>query len=343
MDPRDDHAPPNNDPLVTVGKYDTPAEAQWARNVLASAGICALLPESEMGRIFSVLHRAVYDPKHGGIRLQVKAEHEEAAREILAKTPYERMGYEECERRRAEARRCGECGSEDLAAVPRAESVSGGFELRCVECGVRHPVDDATYHDDAFPLLPSSCPKCGSHRLHQTEPPAEALNRGDWQDRQWLRCDDCTHEWEIADLVKEGAPKAAEAPGSDADGSPEAVEEFIRCPRCGSDEVAEDIHRDPDDDVLRLHCARCYHEWEMDLNGDGSAQPDGPEGPPITPEEACPLPHLMGGTCPSCGGSDVSECETPEYAVQSIFVSFLKKFTGSGWRRCNACGHMWET
>lgn len=72
----------DEDRLVTVGEYFTPIEAEWARSVLASAGLCSMLPDQVMGFML--------EGTTGAIRLQVPASREEEARALLNEMDFER-------------------------------------------------------------------------------------------------------------------------------------------------------------------------------------------------------------------------------------------------------------
>ena len=61
--------------MVTVGRFESPVEAQMAKGMLESAGVdCALVGEN-VNRLLQAAFR---------VRLQVRAEDEAAARELLA-------------------------------------------------------------------------------------------------------------------------------------------------------------------------------------------------------------------------------------------------------------------
>ena len=74
-----------NDELVTVAVFLTLAEAELARGFLESQGIAASFADENIARMgvhFSALT--------GGVKLQVLAADEEAARELLASVDTER-------------------------------------------------------------------------------------------------------------------------------------------------------------------------------------------------------------------------------------------------------------
>jgi molybdopterin-biosynthesis enzyme MoeA-like protein len=61
--------------MVTVGRFESPLEAQMAKGMLESAGVeCALVGENANNLMQSAFR----------VRLQVKAEDEAAAQELLA-------------------------------------------------------------------------------------------------------------------------------------------------------------------------------------------------------------------------------------------------------------------
>jgi hypothetical protein len=67
-----DPTPP--DGLVTVGRFEDPTEAQMAKGMLESAGLDCFLVGENVNNLM---------PAAFGVRLQVKAEDESAARELL--------------------------------------------------------------------------------------------------------------------------------------------------------------------------------------------------------------------------------------------------------------------
>ena len=69
---------PNDPELVTVGSYTRLEEANGARAVLEAAGLSPILRDEMTGSIDWGLMPAI-----GGIRLEVPAEEEERAREVL--------------------------------------------------------------------------------------------------------------------------------------------------------------------------------------------------------------------------------------------------------------------
>jgi hypothetical protein len=154
--------------LVTVGEYFTPIEAEWARSVLASAGLCSMMPDQMMGFML--------EGATGPIRLQVPSAKAEEARAILAEMEFERGLY-------LEAREHGEADEAD--EMLEAEDV---------------PAVDP---HDLCPKPPSpACPTCGSSDVAPCAPPAYAadgpvtafLKR--LVGRGWMRCEGCGATWE---------------------------------------------------------------------------------------------------------------------------------------------------
>ena len=155
--------------VVTVGEYPTALEAEWARSVLASAGICCQLPEASMATIL---------PFAGLIRVQVPAERAEEASALLEAMDFERGLF--------------------LKA-----SAEGGAE----EPGGEVPADFAEVEAlDPHDLCPSPaalpCPRCGSE---ETEPSPAPPYAGEnalasffkrLTGRGWMRCADCGHLFE---------------------------------------------------------------------------------------------------------------------------------------------------
>jgi tetratricopeptide (TPR) repeat protein len=68
--------------LVTLGAYSTPLEAQMARGLLETAGIPAFVADEN-----TVGANWLYSNAVGGVRLQVRAEDVDRARDVLAATP----------------------------------------------------------------------------------------------------------------------------------------------------------------------------------------------------------------------------------------------------------------
>ena len=69
----------NGDGLVTVARYTSPVEAEFAMGRLQSAGIECVLPDEQMSLMYTFGLTGM-----GGIRLQVRAQDEEDAKAILS-------------------------------------------------------------------------------------------------------------------------------------------------------------------------------------------------------------------------------------------------------------------
>ncbi|MGC8723349.1 MAG: hypothetical protein ACP5VF_05705 [Acidobacteriota bacterium] len=156
--------------LVTIRTYMTVLEVEWARSVLASAGLCCFVPDAVGGTLF---------PMPGGIRLQVPASAAEESERVLAGQELERgLG--------SETPHGGEAAAETEPGSPDEEPET---------------VEAVEPHD----LCPSPpflfCPACGSLAVRETPPPkyaaesalSGALSR--FLGRGWHRCADCGHEW----------------------------------------------------------------------------------------------------------------------------------------------------
>ena len=157
--------------LVTIRTYMTVLEVEWARSVLASAGLCCFVPDAVGGTLF---------PMPGGIRLQVPASAAEEAERVLAGQELERGLV-------SGAPHGGE------PAAPEAEPGPTDEEPEAVEAVEPH---------DLCPAPPSLlCPACGSQAVEDTPPPkyaAESALSGAFSrflGRGWHRCADCGHEW----------------------------------------------------------------------------------------------------------------------------------------------------
>ena len=70
-----DPTPPEG--MVTVARFESPVEAQIAKGALESAGVECLLVGENANNLLQAAFR---------VRIQVRAEDEEAAREVLAGT-----------------------------------------------------------------------------------------------------------------------------------------------------------------------------------------------------------------------------------------------------------------
>jgi hypothetical protein len=156
--------------LITVGEYRTAMEAEWARAVLASAGLCAMLPDQAMGTILDA---------SGPLRLQVPESKAEEARAILSEMELERGLY-------LEARERGEVEEADDGAP-------------------QEPLEDGSAVDprDLCPSSPGlTCPACSSEEVGPSFPPKYAVESaaGAFLKRLfgkgWFRCSSCGHTWE---------------------------------------------------------------------------------------------------------------------------------------------------
>lgn len=132
----------DNPDLVTVGRYRDSPEAFVARVVLEDAGIeCFLRDENTVGMNW-LLSNAV-----GGMRLQVAAKDEAAAREVLTQPAPEKFETDSGEEFVQPV--CPRCGSADIVAndpdrkvlamsmlikVPIPHSRPSGEEWRCMAC-----------------------------------------------------------------------------------------------------------------------------------------------------------------------------------------------------------------
>jgi hypothetical protein len=148
--------------LVTIRTYLTLMEVEWARSVLASAGLCCFVPDAVGGT------------------LQVPASVAEEAERVLAGQELERGLVSETAH-----------GGE--AAAREAEPDSKEEEPAAVEAVEPH---------DLCPAPPALlCPACGSQAVEDTPPPkyaAESALSGAFSrflGRGWHRCADCGHQW----------------------------------------------------------------------------------------------------------------------------------------------------
>jgi predicted RNA-binding Zn-ribbon protein involved in translation (DUF1610 family) len=93
--------------LVTVGRYRDLPEAEIAQTALESAGIRTFVPDSNVARMNWAWSNAL-----GGIRVQVSADDEKGAREILAQSTPEEIAFED--HKLFEQPRCPRCGSAEI-------------------------------------------------------------------------------------------------------------------------------------------------------------------------------------------------------------------------------------
>jgi hypothetical protein len=156
--------------LVTVGEYRTAMEAEWARAVLASAGLCAMLPDQAMGTILDA---------SGPLRLQVSESKAEEAKAILSEMELERGLY-------LEARERGE--------VEEADDGSP-----------QEPIEDGSAIDphDLCPSSPAlTCPACAGEEVGPCPAPKYAVESAAGAflrrlfGKGWFRCSACGHTWE---------------------------------------------------------------------------------------------------------------------------------------------------
>ncbi len=166
----DERMVPGDADLVVVGEYVMPLEAEWARSVLASAGICCLIPDTAMSYIY---------PFTGLVRVQVPASREAEARALLDEMDFERGLF-------LEAKARGEVEEAEPGPPPE-------------------PSDDGTAIDphELCPTPPALlCPSCGSGEADPCPAPAYSTDSaaGAFLKRilghGWMRCGACGHVWE---------------------------------------------------------------------------------------------------------------------------------------------------
>jgi Putative prokaryotic signal transducing protein len=129
--------------FVTINRYRDLSEAIVAKSLLESAGIAAWIRDENVARL-----EWQYSNLLGGIRLQVSARNEEAAREALRQPIPETIAFDQQEN--FEQPKCPACGSIDITyegASRRAALVSvsllsvplprGGTSWTCHACGAR--------------------------------------------------------------------------------------------------------------------------------------------------------------------------------------------------------------
>jgi hypothetical protein len=139
--------------FVTVRRYRDLSEAIVARSLLESAGIAAWIRDENIARL-----EWQYSNLLGGLRLQVKAENQAAAQEVLAQPIPETIAFDE--QGNFEQPRCPACRSIDISyegASRRAALVSvsvlslplprGTTSWTCHACGARwHDSEDDGGH-----------------------------------------------------------------------------------------------------------------------------------------------------------------------------------------------------
>jgi len=216
------------DELVTLRQYTNPWEAEWARGVLASAGICCLIPDASVSYLYNFI---------GPVRVQVPSSSADDAEKVLADQEFSRKLLAPEREYGAEAagepgegegscEPCPACGSETVglepAPPPGGESPSerllraltGPDAWVCSSCGHRwdrrtvmeESDDEATEAIDPHDLCPrpepSRCPTCGSAASVSAPAPAyagESALGGAFKrllGHGWLRCSACGHLWE---------------------------------------------------------------------------------------------------------------------------------------------------
>lgn len=179
--------------LVTIREYLYPIQAEWARNVLASAGIPCVLPDHHADYLASLVK---------GVRVQVDEGNAEEAEGILKECEFEMGG--------GQVREPGTLpeGEEDL---PEGAEPSESFEPPPGEPEV------ADLGDLAAGLPPQACPSCGEAKTRPAPPPdyaAESLLGAFLKrlaGRGWFRCTGCGHVWEAGPKRKNAVD--AEEPG----------------------------------------------------------------------------------------------------------------------------------
>jgi DNA-directed RNA polymerase subunit M/transcription elongation factor TFIIS len=265
----------------------------------------------------------------------------------------------------AENRRpaCPDCGSTLFAAVAPSEAPAGSWWLRCSNCGGTQPVGEDNYLRDEFPILPASCPLCGSFLLEHCDPPPFTMDLP--EDRPWCRCEACGHQWagaleekkagKVESLAAPRLPSAPPPEPADFESDPDEVEEpepedshedaeenpnesesRWTCPRCGSRKLFLNDSGRAKDGLVRFLCSLCNEVWDEAV----------PEGEPL-PD----LPRLDEGDaadearerCPNCGEGEGLPIDPPAWAGESRLSLLLKGFfKGKSWFRCPRCSHEWE-
>ena len=157
--------------FVTIREYLVPLEAEWARNVLAQAGICCFVPEGNLN--LSIPGTPV--------RLQVPAPVADEAEAVLEEMELHRRPLSE--------------GDDLHGTAPGEEGDDGSEEPSEVEALDPH---------DLCPIaLAPPCPACGAAETASAPPPdyagenrmTDAIKR--FAGHGWYRCASCGHVWEI--------------------------------------------------------------------------------------------------------------------------------------------------
>ena len=157
IEEEDDPAADEDNPdLVTVGRYRDSPEAFVARAVLEDAGIDCFLRDENTVRMDWLLSNLI-----GGMRLQVAAKDEAAAREVLSQPAPQNFEIDSGEEFVQPV--CPKCGSTDIVAndpdrkvmavsmlinLPIPHSRPSGEEWRCMTCGCVWADDEALEERD---------------------------------------------------------------------------------------------------------------------------------------------------------------------------------------------------
>ncbi len=107
VEEKEPKVPPSQRNLVTVSRYRDLSEAIVARSMLESAGIAVYLRDENLVRLDWQVSNFI-----GGIRLQVEAEDEQNALELLRQPVQESISYSEGDK--FTQPHCPSCGSTDI-------------------------------------------------------------------------------------------------------------------------------------------------------------------------------------------------------------------------------------
>ena len=257
---------------------------------------------------------------------------------------------------RDEEVRCTACDSSDFSAVPPRESPEGSWYLRCLNCGRWTPVSERSYRREAYLVLPSACPECGSFRVAPGDAPE--FDMGLPEEKRWWRCESCEHAWSAVtddkgpgaarsgagepwtcETLEQEPPEMLEAPSEPPAREEETDEEEgprVMCPRCLSTQVSMNDTLAAKGGALRFLCDRCGQVWD-------ESPPPGtplPDVPVLRDGDATTDPAMA---CLQCGSGETEVCDAPDYALESGLARFVKMLFGRGsWRRCQRCGYQWE-
>lgn len=177
--------------LVTIREYLYPIQAEWARNVLASAGIASVLPDTHADYLASLVK---------GVRVQVDQANAGEAESVLRECEFE-MG-------------AGQVREPEGDAVGGAELSDDAEPTEAFEPSVQAPEVDDLNELSRGPA-PKSCPECAAGPARPTPPPdfaAESLLGAFLKrlaGRGWYRCPACGHVWEEGPMRPRG-PGAGE-------------------------------------------------------------------------------------------------------------------------------------